>query len=148
MPAITRGFSLIEGVVLITLLGIAGAFALPRVTHIANSARATEVLALSGNLRSAATAAHAQYVAAGARESTTLLAGRTVKLKHGYPDAGRGGIGNALANWDGFTTVGGTDAVTFSKTDAPLGAQCSVTYHDAADATSGAVITNINTSGC
>jgi MSHA pilin protein MshA len=148
MPKPQRGFSLIEGVVLISLLGIAGAFALPRVTRIANQARASEVIALSGSLRNAAALAHAQYLASGARESSTLLAGKTVSLKYGYPDARRAGIGNALANWDGFTTDAGSDAVIFSKTDAPQGALCSVTYRDAVDAATAAVITDVNTIGC
>src|SRR5258708_39480404 len=57
----SEGFSLVELVVVITLLGILCSFAIPRFTRLENDARASEVVALSLNLRSASAAAHAQY---------------------------------------------------------------------------------------
>ena len=40
------GFSLIEGVVIVSLIGIVAAFAVSRFTRLANTARATEVVAV------------------------------------------------------------------------------------------------------
>jgi len=62
-PPRNHGFSLIEGVVLISLLGIVAAFGVPRFTRVANYARASEVAGLSANLRNAARAAHIQFLA-------------------------------------------------------------------------------------
>ncbi len=49
----SEGFSLVELVVVITLLGLLCSLAIPRFTRLENDARASEVLALSLNLRSA-----------------------------------------------------------------------------------------------
>jgi hypothetical protein len=43
--------SLIEGVVIVSLIGIVAAFAVSRFTRLANTARATEVVSLSATLR-------------------------------------------------------------------------------------------------
>jgi len=143
----SRGFSLIEAVVLISLVGIVTAFALPRFTHLANDARASEVQALGAHLENAALSAHNQFLASGSRLLAITIEGRTVTLKNGFPDAGSDGIRNAVFDSDGFTANEGEDFVIFTRADAPLGGQCSVTYH-LAQAGDAAIITNIDTSGC
>ena len=76
------------------------------------------------------------------------MGGKTVTLKNGYPDATVSGICNAIFDSDGFTAREGTGSVTFIRTDAPSGKQCSVTYRAAPEASSGATITAPDTSGC
>jgi MSHA pilin protein MshA len=142
------GFTLIEGVVLASLVGIIAAFAVPRFTRLANNARASEVIALGANLRSAAQAAHAQFLAPGAHLSTITLDGKTVTLRNGYPDVTAGGIRNAIFDSDGFTANESLDSVTFVRTDAPSGEQCSVTYQAAAEPSRAATISHPDTSGC
>src|SRR6202000_1715609 len=88
----SRGFSLIEGVVMISLLGIVGAFAVPRFTPLAHVVRSSEVQALGVYLRDTAQAAHEQYLASGSHISTATIAGRSVALANGYPDASAEGI--------------------------------------------------------
>jgi MSHA pilin protein MshA len=144
----SRGFSLIEAVVVISLLGIIAAFALPRFTHLANDARASEVVALSAYLQNAAQTARARFLASGSRLSSTTIEGRTVILKNGYPDSSTTGIRNALFDSDGFTANEGNDSVTFTRADAPSGAACSVTYRVAEQGSNAATITTIDTSGC
>jgi MSHA pilin protein MshA len=147
-PPKTSGFSLVEIVVVLTLVGMATAFAVPRFTSLGNRTRASEVVALSANLRDAAQLAHAQYVASGSTLATAKLQGKAVTLKNGYPDASVNGIGNAIIDWGSFITRATPTYVTFFKTGSPLDSQCSVTYKAAPDLSIAAVITDINITGC
>jgi MSHA pilin protein MshA len=142
------GFTLIEGVVLASLVGIVAAFAVPRFTRLANNVRASEVAALGANLRSASQAAHAQFLAPGAHLSAITLDGKIVTLRNGYPDVTASGIRNAIFDADGFTANEGADFVIFIRADAPSAEQCSVTYQAAAEPSSAATITRPDTSGC
>jgi MSHA pilin protein MshA len=142
------GFSLVEVVVIVTLMGMGAAFAVPRFTSLANRTRASEVLVLSSDLRSAVEAAHSQFVAAGSHLSAATLKGKAVALKNGYPEASTGGIGNAITDWGGFTTKTTPSIVVFFKNGAPSDSQCSVTYKAALEPAVAAVITDINISGC
>jgi MSHA pilin protein MshA len=142
------GFTLIEAVVLASLVGIVAAFAVPRFTRLANNVRASEVIALGANLRSAAQAAHAQFLAPGVHLSAITLDGKIVTLRNGYPDATASGIRNAIFYADGFTANEGADSVIFIRADAPSGEQCSVTYRAAADPSRAATVTHPDTSGC
>ena len=148
-----QGNSLLELVVVVTMLGVLSSFAIPRFTRLENHARASEVVALSANLRSVAAAAHAQYLAghgqsleSGARLSSVTLKGRTLRLEHGYPDAN--GIRVAIPDPSGFTVNSNPTSVTYAKTDAPAPALCAVTYHPSPTASSEATITDFKTSGC
>jgi MSHA pilin protein MshA len=142
-----QGNSLVELVVVITMLGVASSFAIPRFARLENHGRASEVTALSVNLRSAAAAAHAQYLESGAKLSSATLKGRIIQLKNGYPDAGTHGIGAALADLTGFTVNVTPTSVSYSKTDAPAPAQCTVTYRASPESGS-ATISDLKTSGC
>ena len=90
--ALARGSSLIELVVMFSLVGMVSAFAIPRFTRLANEARASQVVALSGVLRGAAKSAHGQYIASGAMLTAATWEGKAVALKNGYPDASTRGI--------------------------------------------------------
>src|SRR6202011_886710 len=98
--------------VLVSLVGIVAAFAVPGFTCLSNGVRATGVLALSTNLRNTVQAAHAQFLASGAHLSATTIEGKSIHLKNGYPDAGPDGIRNAVVVSDGFTVHEGADFVT------------------------------------
>jgi MSHA pilin protein MshA len=141
------GFSLVEAVVVISLVGIISAFAVPRFTRLANAARSSEVQALGIYLQNTVESAHAQYLASGSHLSTATIKGRTVSLRNGYPDAGTNGIRNAVFAADGFTAGEDGAFITFSRADAPLRNQCSVTYRLPLDGGT-ATITLIDTSGC
>jgi MSHA pilin protein MshA len=143
-----EGFSLTEVVVAVTLIGILAAFAIPRFTHLANHARASEVVGLSTNLREAAKLAHSQYLASGRNGTSAIVNGRSIALVNGYPDASSNGIRNALFDTSGFKAKAATNSVKFSKIDAPAGNQCSVIYNIAPTENSPATITNLELSGC
>jgi MSHA pilin protein MshA len=144
----STGISLIELVVVITLVGILAAFAVPRFTRLENDVRSSEVVALSVKLRGAAAQAHAQYLSSGATLSAATLQGRTIQLRNGYPDAGAQGIRLAIADASDFVISSTPTSVTYSKRGAPVGARCAVTYRASLAASSAATLTDLNTSGC
>jgi len=144
----SSGFTLIEVVVLTSLIGIVAAFAVPRYTRLANTVRASEVTALGAKLRQAALTAHAQVLVPGPLLSAITMGGKTVILRNGYPDATANGIRKAVFDSEGFTVDEGVNFVTFIRADAPSGQQCSVTYQAASEDSRAATITAPEISGC
>jgi len=143
------GFTLIELVVVITILGILAAFAIPRFTQLDSQARIAAVSALGGSLQSAAALAHAQYLASGTSPAAVIMDGQSITLTNGYPDQTASGIQNSLQDISGFTpTVVGT-TVTFTKNGAPTPATCAVTYTASPLlGTPAAVTLPVTTAGC
>jgi MSHA pilin protein MshA len=144
----SQGISFVELVVGVTVVGMLAAFAVPRFTHLENHVRASEVTTLSAKLRSAAAAAHAQYLRSGARLSSVTVEGRVVQLKNGYPDATSDGIQRAIVDASEFTATSTPTSVTYSKNGAPAAASCAVTYIASSAASIAASIADLNTSGC
>jgi len=140
------GFTLIELVVVITILGILAAFAIPRFANLDSQARVSAVTALTGSLRSAAALAHAEYLAAGTTPSTVTMEGQTVTLNNGYPDSN--GIQVALQDVSGFTIASAASTVTFQKNGATTLSSCQVIYTVASAASSPPTYTGPTTSGC
>jgi MSHA pilin protein MshA len=150
MRGIQPGFTLIELVVVITILGIMAAFAIPRFVALDSAARVSATKSLVGSLRSAAALAHAQYLVAGNAPATVTMDGQAVSLVFGYPDAA--GIALAIQDTSGFTpaTVGST--ITFTKNGAVTAATCIATYTAAAAANTAPAIEvaglSADTAGC
>lgn len=136
----SRGFTLIELVVVIALLGILAAFAIPRFASLEREARIATVQGLSGSLRSAAAMAHGLFLATGA--TPVSMEGQNVDIVNGYPDAET--IDQTLADTTGFTFTDDGTTTTFTKTGA--GGTCEVTYQEAA--ANGAPTIAVNTGGC
>ena len=138
------GFTLIELVVVIAILGILAAFAIPRFASLESEARSAATQGLTGSVRSASAMAHGLWLATGSTPVT--MEGSSIDIINGYPDAND--IAATLADSTGFSvaTVAGPPVVTtFTKTGAS--GNCFVSYSDAPAANSPPVIT-VDVSGC
>jgi MSHA pilin protein MshA len=150
MRTLQKGFTLIELVVVIVILGILAAFAIPRFAALDGAARVSATSALVGSLRSAAALAHAAYLAAGNSPSSVTMEGNTVTLAYGYPDLA--GIVLALQDTSGFTQSTASSVLTFTKTGATTPATCIATYAASTGANLAPAIESatlaVDTAGC
>jgi MSHA pilin protein MshA len=87
------GFTIIELVMVIVILGILSAFALPRFADFGQDAREASLAGLAGSMKSAAAIAHAeQLVSSGALGDSVSLEGQTITMVNGYPTPNGAGI--------------------------------------------------------
>jgi len=149
---LSRGFTLIELVVVITILGILAAFAVPKFVALDSQARTATINGLAGSVKSAAALARGLAMANGSTASVTME-GSTVTLLNSYPDATATGIPLAVNSNNGasgdFTFAAGSGTATpatWTKNGAPTPANCSVSYTAAAANGSPSVVAT--TSGC
>lgn len=130
-----KGFTLIELIMVIVILGILSAFALPKFADFTGDAESSSIEGAKGSVRSASAIAHAACLAtdscdasaAGGTPAVTVqLEGTSVDMVYGYPSVT--GIQDA-SGLDGYTlTVDGTDLiVSINSTD---GSPC-FTYSEA-----------------
>ncbi len=121
------GFTLIELVVVITILGILAAFAVPRFVALDVQARTAARDALMGSVRSGAALSHAMWLAQG-QPASVQMEGNVITIVNGYPNLAS--IGNTISDLTGFTYTAGTGV--FLKTGGA--ATCNFTYAQAAGA--------------
>jgi len=145
-----QGFTLIELVIVIVILGILSAFALPRFVDLGSDARTASIEGARGAVQSAVSITRSAYLANG--ESTPVeLDGDDIEMStQGYPvvspadPSTAGGIESAAQLSDEYN-ISGSDPATIALEDGDGNAitDCSFTYNQ----TTGEV-SQATTSGC
>ncbi|MBU2870304.1 prepilin-type N-terminal cleavage/methylation domain-containing protein [Colwellia sp. E2M01] len=135
-----KGFTLIELVVVIVILGILAVTAAPKFIDLSGDAKASVVQAVEGSLKSAADMAYAKRLVKGVSAGGSMSFGSdTVTFVNGYPIAADiqklTDISASVSEGADFLLDDdGTDgSISFQHSDASNKVECQVTYSNAAE---------------
>lgn len=145
------GFTLIELIMVIVILGILAAFALPKFVNLGGDARKATIQGAFGSVKSASAMTHASWLAKNdPAANSVIVEGGTVTMvaTSGYPTAAA--IADAAGLTADFTVTTAAGTTTIQAKGATNAATCQVSYVQPA-ATAGAVPTitlDGNGAGC
>lgn len=139
MNSKSNGFTLIELVVVITILGILAAIALPRYAALQTQARIAKMNGAAGAMKAAAALTHATQLTSNlAPGASVTMEGQVISMVNGYPCADRIAVAAGVTAQDYVLGVAagncsGTGTITIAADAGHSGppSNCVVTYTEA-----------------
>jgi MSHA pilin protein MshA len=153
------GFTLVELIIVIIILGILAATAIPRFAQMQTEARISKLNALRGSVQEAATMVYGltQTQSLPVTATTVTLQGQSIDIAFYYPKATAAGIMAAIGSYgtagnmaaDGVAVAAGAVAgLDIRVTGGQDPTACFFNYAEAPDATHPATVGTTTVSGC
>ncbi|GAD00954.1 prepilin-type N-terminal cleavage/methylation domain-containing protein [Agarivorans albus] len=147
-----QGFTLIELVIVIIILGILAVTAAPKFLNLQTDARVSTLSGLEAALKGGANLVYSKSAIAGVErqaDSSVSDAGNTIDTVYGYPKASSDYLLWVDANTNDWNADQDTDGeITFRPSSVASDANCTVVYTEATDANTPAKAEVDLTDGC